>query len=94
MPSEIILERAQKTAEAIMDTLRPYCKKIEVAGSIRRQRPWVHDIDIVLIPSDPWNLHTEILGLCGPWPAKASGSKGAVVLQCKSCYTSLTGGAE
>lgn len=63
MPSEIFLERAQKTADAIVKRLAPYCKKIEVAGSIRRRRPRVRDIDIVLIPSDPWNLHHEILGL-------------------------------
>jgi len=75
MPSEILLERAQKTAEAIVEKLKPYCTKIEIAGSIRRQRPRCHDIDLVLIPSDPWNLHHEILSLCRPFPATASGSK-------------------
>jgi len=75
MPSEIPLERAQKTAEAVVEKLKPYCKRIEIAGSIRRRRPLVHDIDIVLIPLDPWNLHHEILGLCRPHPATASGSK-------------------
>jgi DNA polymerase (family 10) len=74
---KIALERAEKTAEAIIKCLAPYCKpdRIVVAGSIRRRRPWVNDIDIVLIPSDPWNLHQEILKLCRPFPAKASGSK-------------------
>ena len=75
MPSEILLERARKTAAAIIERLKPHCKRIEVAGSIRRQRPRVHDINLVLIPSDPWNLHHSILGLCRPFPAKASGSK-------------------
>jgi len=75
MPSEIFLERAEKIAEAVVARLNPYCKKIEVVGSIRRKRPKVHDIDIVLIPSDPWNLHHEILGLCRPFPARMSGSK-------------------
>ena len=75
MPSEILLERAQKTADAIVEKLKPYCKRIEIAGSIRRRRPRVHDIDICLIPSDPWNLHHEILGLCRPFPATANGNK-------------------
>ena len=73
--SEIFLERAEKIAEAVIAKLKPYCTKIEVAGSIRRKRPRVHDVDIVLIPSDPWNLHGEILGLCRPFPARMSGSK-------------------
>jgi len=75
MPSEILLERARETAEAIVEKLKPYCKRIEIAGSIRRRRPRVNDIDLVLIPSDPWNLHHTILGLCRPFPATASGSK-------------------
>lgn len=71
MEGKIALERAKKTGEAIVKRLAPYCKKksdgqtpyIEIAGSIRRRRPWVNDIDIVLIPADLWNLHHEILGL-------------------------------
>jgi DNA polymerase (family 10) len=75
--SKIILERAQKTAEAIVKRLAPYCKpdKIVVAGSIRRRRPWVHDIDIVLIPSDPWNLQQEILNLSRPMKPLLQGEK-------------------
>lgn len=72
MPTEMFLERAQKTAEAVIKRLAPYCKKIEVAGSIRRRRPRVHDIDIVLIPLDLWNLQHEILGL---GQTRAAGSK-------------------
>lgn len=60
---KIALERADKTAEAVVKRLAPYCEKIEVAGSIRRRKEWVNDVDIVLIPSDPWNLHHEIQGL-------------------------------
>lgn len=60
---KIALERAEKIAEAVVKRLAPYCKKIEVAGSIRRRRPRVNDVDICLIPSDLWNLHHEILGL-------------------------------
>ena len=68
----MILERAEKIAETVVKRLKPYCKKIEVAGSIRRRKPWVKDIDLVLIPSDPWNLHHEVLGL---GQTRAAGSK-------------------
>ncbi|MBA7683403.1 hypothetical protein ES703_91767 [subsurface metagenome] len=57
------LERAQRTAEAVIKRLAPYCKKIEVAGSIRRKRPWPKDIDLVLIPNDLWNFHAELTKL-------------------------------
>ncbi len=66
------LETAQKTAAAVFKRLAPYCKRIEVAGSIRRRRPQVNDIDIVLIPSDPWQLHQEVLKL---GQTKMAGSK-------------------
>ena len=61
--SKISLERAEKIAEAVVKRLAPYCKKIEVAGSVRRRKEWVNDVDICLIPLDPWNLHHEILGM-------------------------------
>ncbi len=69
---KIALERAEKVAEAVVKRLIPYCKKIEVAGSIRRRKPWVNDIDLVLIPNDLWNLHHEIMGL---GQMRMSGSK-------------------
>jgi len=34
----------------IKNRLAPYCKRIEIAGSIRRECPEVNDIEIVLIP--------------------------------------------
>lgn len=34
----------------IVDYLKPFCSKIEVAGSIRRKEKNPVDIDIVLIP--------------------------------------------
>jgi DNA polymerase (family 10) len=57
---EIALERAEKTAEAIIKLLAPFCERIEVAGSIRRRCPWVNDIDLVMICRDPWNLRSKI----------------------------------
>jgi DNA polymerase (family 10) len=60
---KISLEAAELIAKAIVAKLKPYCKRIEVAGSVRRQRPRVNDIDLVLIPLDIWNLHHELMGL-------------------------------
>ena len=50
--SKIILERAEKIAAAVIEKLSPYCEseRIVAAGSVRRKRPWVNDIDFVLIP--------------------------------------------
>ena len=57
------LERAQKIADGVVKRLAPYCRRIEIAGSIRRRKATVNDIDLVLIPSDFWNLQHEIMGL-------------------------------
>lgn len=54
------LKEATTIADQVIARLAPYCQKIEVAGSIRRRRPLVRDIDIVLITSDPWGLDTAI----------------------------------
>jgi len=66
------LEKAKAIANEVIKRLSPYCQRIEVAGSIRRQKPMVNDIDFVLIPSDPWNLSHEIMGLD---PPKLGGEK-------------------
>jgi len=73
MKGKIALERAEKVAKRIIDSLSPHCQKIEVAGSIRRRRPWVNDIDIVLVPNnDLWSFHNEVMKL---GKVKISGSK-------------------
>jgi len=66
------LERAEKIANEVIKRISPYCKKIEVAGSIRRKKPLVRDIDICLVPSDHWNLSFQIAGL---GPVKLKGDK-------------------
>lgn len=45
------LREARIEASYILDALRPHCERIEVAGSVRRGRPWVNDIEIVCIPN-------------------------------------------
>jgi len=46
------LELAEQLAEKIVNQLKPYCKRIEVAGSIRRKKPEIRDIEICLIPEN------------------------------------------
>ena len=75
MIGKISLERAERMANEIIKRLAPYCSRIQVAGSIRRKKPSPRDIDIVLIPSDPWNLEHEILGLARPFKPWVSGEK-------------------
>jgi DNA polymerase (family X) len=43
---------AIKLAERIKSELAPLCEKIEIVGSIRRARPEVNDIDLVILPRD------------------------------------------
>ena len=44
------LNKALEIANRVKDALTPYCDRIEIAGSIRRRKPEVHDIEIVCIP--------------------------------------------
>ena len=46
----MILSTASNYADQIVEWLTPYCERIEIAGSIRRARPEVNDIDLVVIP--------------------------------------------
>ncbi len=45
-----------KLSEKIIKELKPFCKKISVAGSIRRKAENPRDIDIVLIPKNKIEL--------------------------------------
>ena len=44
------LQRARGIAEKYVAILKPLCDRIEIAGSIRRRKPIVKDIEIVCIP--------------------------------------------
>lgn len=46
----MIAREAYELAQIIVDGLRPMCERIEVAGSIRRAREQVNDIDLVAEP--------------------------------------------
>ncbi len=54
------LEEAKTIAEEVVGLLQPACSCTEVVGSVRRKRPFVNDIDILLIPRDPWTLKQRI----------------------------------
>ena len=57
------LSQAQKIADEIKELLEPQCEEIVVAGSIRRQRPEVRDIDLVLIAKDWWEVNSLLMRL-------------------------------
>lgn len=44
------LKYAQDIANDVRNKLKPFCDRIEIAGSIRRERATVNDIEIVCIP--------------------------------------------
>lgn len=46
------LAQARRMAETLCADLAPHCTRIEIAGSIRRARPLVGDIEIVCIPKE------------------------------------------
>ncbi|KKM23407.1 hypothetical protein LCGC14_1615530 [marine sediment metagenome] len=54
------LENALVIANEVVDKVKPFCKKVMIAGSIRRKRRHVNDVDIVLIPGDAWHLYEVI----------------------------------
>lgn len=49
-------------ARHIADTLAPFCQRIEMAGSLRRERPFIGDIELVAIP----HYQTDLTGQTRP----------------------------
>ncbi|GAP07512.1 DNA polymerase IV [Anaerolinea thermolimosa] len=50
MKVRIPLDEAERIARRYADILTPYCERIEIAGSIRRRKAEVGDIEIVVKP--------------------------------------------
>jgi len=50
----IRIEVAKELAEKVCKELEQWCEKIEIAGSIRRKKPIVHDIDLIGIPKEEY----------------------------------------
>lgn len=61
--AELSLDEAEELASQLKAATEMYCDKIEVAGSIRRQRPIVHDIDFVVVAKgdQDWQRISEAL---------------------------------
>ena len=70
----MMLRHAQEAARAVLDQLRPLCRRIEVAGSVRRQAPEVRDLEIVCIPEVASYL--EFQRLVDSWPKVRGQSTG------------------
>jgi len=80
------LNQATEIAERIRAELAPFCDRIEIAGSIRRRKPEVGDIEIVAIPKRvmlPADLftgvahnHLKFCELVNRWPAVKGKSTG------------------
>jgi DNA polymerase/3'-5' exonuclease PolX len=53
----------------LVEALRPYCQRIELAGSLRRQREMIGDIEVVAVPLP----RTDLFGtpIKGPTPLDA-----------------------
>ncbi len=59
---ELALRDAQEIGVQIQENLRCHCEKLEVAGSIRRRKPTVHDVDFVVVAVDKgWHRMIEEL---------------------------------
>jgi DNA polymerase/3'-5' exonuclease PolX len=48
---------AKEIADRIVEKIKPYCDRVEIVGSIRRGKPFVHDIDIVCLPNNQGELY-------------------------------------
>lgn len=64
------LDPALDIARRVMGELAPHCERIEIAGSIRRRKPEVGDIEIVAIPK-PYEVDLFASGIAlvvNRWP--------------------------
>lgn len=56
----IPLATARATADRLVAAFTPHCARIEIAGSVRRGRPQVNDLDLVIQPRDTSNLAVAV----------------------------------
>lgn len=50
MKKDMPLGMGQETAQALIDLFGLVCERIEVVGSVRRKKPIVHDVELLLEP--------------------------------------------
>jgi len=53
------LELADHVAESFVDRIRPHCGRVAIAGSIRRRKETVNDVEVVAIPKP--SLHEHLI---------------------------------
>ncbi len=58
--AKVPLEAAQGVADKLIADLSPYCERLAVAGSIRRKKPIVGDVELVAIPKFGRDLFGEV----------------------------------
>lgn len=49
---------ARRIASNLIEEMKPFCERVEIAGSIRRRKAEVKDIEIVAIPK--WNTEVDV----------------------------------
>ena len=83
---EIDLEEAERLAAQIKASVENQCDKIEVAGSIRRQKIKVHDIDFVVVAKTDadWQKINEKLKQLKAKPDCSGSSVIKAVLPCQN----------
>lgn len=54
-------QTALDIATELVQLMEPYCEIVEIAGSIRRGRADVKDIELVLVPGPQWHAFTDDL---------------------------------
>lgn len=75
---KIPFREAMAVAHELTEALRPYCERIAIAGSLRRRKPLVGDIEILFVPrmedrqadmftSEPADLASEYIDSLLAW---------------------------
>lgn len=74
------LEQAEQLARKIDGELSPFCARSEIAGSIRRRRHEVSDIDLVVLPNGP-TAREKIMERCARTARLIKGGEQYVVFE-------------
>lgn len=65
------LATADEVAAKVLELLKPHCHRIDIAGSVRRRRPTIGDLEIVCIPK-PYDASplfcSGIASVVNQWP--------------------------
>lgn len=57
----MIYSKAKPLADRVVEMLQPHCNIINIAGSVRREKPEVKDIEVVAVPKKIFNA-TDLFG--------------------------------